>query len=245
MATAYEQFHSPPAYHGPPVVTGQLPIAQQQRKDLKFLPSLRSLARIELALALVMILFESIVDGVMASSMTFRNYVPLCTMGHGIWVGILGVIAAGLGLGAFKTSKGNKCMMIAHFVLSIICTVADGIMTIFAGSCLPAICRHMEGSYDWDSRYQKMYVVSASPETVSIGRGLLATESFLLIAAITHCRLLHLCPPVDALTDPFFSHKQHRFNSIYLSKLVRGERAASGRRILSGFDHCLNASRTG
>jgi len=146
---------------------------------------LKTLVGVEMALSIFLILFEAIIDIMVASSQSSDSPVP-CFMGSGIWVGILGVITAGLGFGAFRSMYGNKCLMVANFVMCIICAVADGIMIIFAGICLGTLPHLMRGSYEWNSIERHSIFKETSPDTVSLIRGLIALEAFILLAAIAH-----------------------------------------------------------
>jgi len=136
-------------------------------------------------LALMLFTFEAIVDGTVANSELPYRPGP-CAIGTGIWVGLLGVITAGLGFGAFRSMYGNKCLIVANFVMCIICTVADGIMIIFAGICLSSLPYLMRGSYEWNTMERHSIFKEASPDTVALVRGLIALESFILLVAIAH-----------------------------------------------------------
>jgi len=203
MGTNYQKFHNPPSYTGetgpagmeppaypfpsaPAIINGQAPFVQPPKKELKSWFSLRRLVLMELILALAMIFFESIIDGVTSTSRLLPYHPGPCSLGTGIWVGILGLITAGLGWGAFRTPHGNKCLMVANFVMSIISAVADGVMIIFAGICLGTLPWYTRGSYEYNSDIGRTIFREASAETVALGRGLMAAESFLLLAAITH-----------------------------------------------------------
>jgi len=206
MMTTYQKFQNPPPYTNmagengtiaqsnafqpnqtPQMVNAAVPSFTPQKKELKAWSSLKMLVRVEMILAILMIVFEAIMDG--AISEAEFGYGPGrfgCSLGTGVWVGVLGVIAAGLGFGAFRTSHGHKCTMVAHFVMSIICAVADGILVIFASICLSGLPYMMRGSYTWDRERGTSVFKESSPETVAMVRGLIALESFLLLAAIVH-----------------------------------------------------------
>lgn len=50
----------------------------------------------------------------------------------GIWLAVLGIVSAALGLVAFKNPyKSSKCLTISHFSMTIVATVAYGILFIF------------------------------------------------------------------------------------------------------------------
>lgn len=153
------------------------------------MPTLRRLVRVELTLALAMLFLDVIVEAVIASSHIYGPATGVCALGTGIWVGALGVITAGLGFGAFKTQYGNKCLIVANFVMCIICTVADGIMIIFASICLAHIPWALRGSYVYNSHTRMGEFQPPSAETAAMIRGVMSAEVMILLAAIAHCKL--------------------------------------------------------
>jgi len=66
-----------------------------------------------------------------------------------IWVPIIGIICAGLGLGALKRGGYNgRCLLTSHFVMCIISAIAFGIMAIHAGLVLGSVADTL-GRYSW------------------------------------------------------------------------------------------------
>jgi len=107
------------------------------------------------------------------------------------------VITASLGFGAFRTPSGNKCLMMANFVLSICCIVADFAIIIGAIVYFGLLNAYMarESFYRSERPYMaggymagEGFYRSEQPPSAEIRfvRGLKAAESLLLLAAITH-----------------------------------------------------------
>jgi len=146
------------------------------------------LVRLEMVLSLLMIILESIVTGAMNNLFQyFRSFSIFSHLGTGVWVGGLGIIAAGLGWRAFISPRGySKCLMMANFVLCIFCAVADGILIIFAIFCLHALPYMEPESYKWNTERQRFVKTESTPDTLAMAQALVACEVFLLLAAFVH-----------------------------------------------------------
>jgi len=174
--SSYEKIHEDEEASGPPSPNSTINIDKSHlepaSQECKSFPSLRRLIWVEFAFALIMILIESIIVGLMFH----YGFDGMQTTGMGIWVGILAVITASLGFVAFRTQYGNKGLMIAYFILSIFCALGDAVVIIFATTCFGKLNGYMN-SGGW---------YPPPTEMIRLARGLMAMESLLLLAAATH-----------------------------------------------------------
>jgi len=148
--------------------------------ELKLRSSSKALVWIGMAISILMIIFESIIDGVMTlDSQMYDRRIGFGVTYMGIGVGILGVITASLGIGAFRSMSGNKYLIVAHFIMSICCIAADFIMLIVA---LAGLAYFKIFIQDQSGRYSDRMTSELSAMLV----GLIALEALILIAASFH-----------------------------------------------------------
>jgi len=178
--TNYQKFQSP-NYNGDGLeltssssVDDQMPFLEPPKRELSSLLRLRRLIWVQFSMALAMICLQSIIDIVAFKS----NISVLPIIGMGNWVGIFGVITARLGFDAFRTPYGNKCTMIANFVMSILGNFGDAAVIIFTCACLAFLESYVKGN----ARGEQL----PSDDMIRLARGLMMAESLLLLAAITH-----------------------------------------------------------
>src|SRR5687768_8086672 len=101
---------------GPPLTFQTVqPESVQQKPEIKNRSSLIKLAWGLMAMAVIEFLLDVVVIIIIFQSQAPHYYYSFCSFGTGIWVGILGIITAGLGVGAFRPLDGNKCLMISNF----------------------------------------------------------------------------------------------------------------------------------
>lgn len=115
----------------------------QQSTPLKLWKVMKALVIVELILGIISFAFGAACTGYSASILTYRG---VCIDSSGIWVGILCIITAGLGIGALSIPTGHRCMLVAHFVLLIISSVGCGILIIFSSIWIDQ-CRYISQLY--------------------------------------------------------------------------------------------------
>jgi hypothetical protein len=153
--------------------------ADMEKRIIQTQRRARHLATVEMIIAAIIIVFGII--STVLSRVYWSPYLFECTAsGANIWAPILGIIAAGLGLGTFKRGgfNNNKCLLMGHFVMSIIVAVADGILIIFTSPCLAASRWMIEVAYDPECR-----IMCPPPGMVE---SIIAMQIVILLGAIAH-----------------------------------------------------------
>lgn len=146
----------------------------QPKPRTKNRQSLKNLAWVELSMSIAMFLLDII--AIVAIINGKGKPSPPCGMGTGIWVGLLGMITAGLGAGAFWNPYANKCLLVSHFVMSIIMTLADAVLIIFSVICQISLPYFLRAGQFSDA---------ATEDHIE---GMIWLEFFLLTAGVTHCK---------------------------------------------------------
>lgn len=114
--------HQPPTQQ--PTFLTENAIAEICRKS-------KILAVVEMAISCVLLLFGF--AAVIMSTQTPYWYGDVNTSGSAIWAPILGIVTAGLGLGALNRGDYSRgCLLVAHFVMCIVSALGFGIAVIFA-----------------------------------------------------------------------------------------------------------------
>jgi hypothetical protein len=149
------------------------PPSPNERQPMKGHMAMKILARILMSMSLIIFTFEIIATTIVAK---YSGPMP-CGIGMGIWSGILGIITAGLGLGAFERAKGScqKCLMVSHFVMCIIMTLADIsfiVMTTFCKVMMPQQLKYVFEGLDKESMIELLTWI----------------EFFMWSAGMTHCK---------------------------------------------------------
>jgi len=198
----YAQFHNDMAE---PTGAPPPPLCQQNHKaDAVVAECYRrsrtlTLAQMTISCAtLVLGLVTVCVAGAYSASIYDYNYsihLPTTFFGAEIWVGALGVIGAGLGLGAIRYGNyQSTCLLIAHFVMckinaiGSICLIgsASGYLGMVSNSLSYYFYRqqHPDNPY-YDLPDAATTTTQAYPlEPVATARTLLVLQAFLLLLAI-------------------------------------------------------------
>jgi len=144
--TQFEDSHSTPTVrYGPTTPTATF-ANDQDAKTLKKWKNSRRLCWVLLATALATLVLETIGAGISGVHLDWF----LVRFVIGIWLAALGVASAGLGLGAFKNPfQNSKCLTIAHFSLTIISTIAYGILFIMAARDVSRTRQGLEAFHDY------------------------------------------------------------------------------------------------
>lgn len=141
----FYDFGLEPNVLNPRIELANLPLHLPKPKMLKLWKTMKCLVCVELALGIIALIFGAACTGISASSFYYGPTV--CFEASGIWVGILCIVTAGLGIGALTVPTGRRCMLISHFVLLIISSVGCGTLTIVSSiwiSILSDIGPHSE-----------------------------------------------------------------------------------------------------
>jgi hypothetical protein len=94
------------------------------------------LARAEILLSLIIIIPDAILIFAIGSVNSHLLDPFPCGHGLGVLVGLLGLISAGFEFGSHRLNSGKKCLKVAHFLMCIVCIVADFILIVFACICI-------------------------------------------------------------------------------------------------------------
>lgn len=71
-----------------------------------------------------------------------------CFFGTAVWVGLLCLVAGGLGVVALRVPEGRKGFLLAYLVLSIFASVADGVLMIFSAIWISMNTFQLNRHYD-------------------------------------------------------------------------------------------------
>jgi len=135
----------------------------------------KRLAIVEMVISCILLLF-GIVSIILATN-DWWFWTSSCVMGTSIWAPVLGIIAAGLGLGALKYDDHSRsCLLISHFVMCIISALASGILVIFASFCIAT-------TSDWLYLHNNNFGYDPR-RTPGVMEALMAFEVFILIGAL-------------------------------------------------------------
>lgn len=147
--------------------------------------SLKILARFELTLAIFMLLLEAIILIIINQYEHGPQVSTPCGLGTGAWIGVMGIVNASLGLGALRSPNGSKCLLVSHFILSVMSAVADGVLIMFTAICLIMLPWYMRSRYDYSPLGERV-LVNEPDETVMVTQALIGVESLMLLTALTH-----------------------------------------------------------
>jgi len=139
--TSTAEISVPPATMARPIPTFTMDptLAENCRRS-------KALALIELACSCGILIFGIIAISLAATS--YPYFYGLCLLGTEIWVAVLCMIAAGLGVGALQHADYTRmCLLISHFVMCIIGAVALGILIGFSSTCIAELSRHANRDY--------------------------------------------------------------------------------------------------
>jgi len=138
----------------------------------------KRVATVEMVVSCLLLIF-GIITTILAT--TGYYWGGSCIMGTSIWAPVLGIIAAGLGLGALKYNDHSRdCLLISHFVMCIISALASGILVIFASICIASTSSWLY----YYNRYPDDYDFRHTP--TGVPEALMAFEVFILIGALTN-----------------------------------------------------------
>jgi len=130
---AYSQFDdsgTPAAHYGTTPSTGGQIISNEE-KVLKTWKNSRRLCWVLLILGIITLVLEIIGAGLSGAYLGLEEL--MARFIAGVWLAVLGVVAAALGLRAFKSSyESSKCWTMSHFVMLILASVAYIVLFLIA-----------------------------------------------------------------------------------------------------------------
>lgn len=132
--------------------------------------SMRYLVIVELLLAIIGLGFGI---ACVATYLTKDNpYANYCVEGSGIWVGVLCLVTAIVGLLALGIPTGRRCPLVAHLVLCIVCAIGCGFLLVFSSI--------------WTSSSSNILRNQTSREDKGFYIAILIFNVILIIVAIAH-----------------------------------------------------------
>jgi len=164
---------SPPPMYSP--VQPNFSVDQQMAENCR---RKKRLATVEMVISCILLLFgiTSTILGNIGYNMA--PHFSQCITGTNIWAPVLGIIAAGLGLGALRYDNYNRgCLLISHFVMCIISALAFGILIIISSFCIV-------GASYW-LRFDDYYYYRGRT-TNDVPKALIAFEASILIGALAN-----------------------------------------------------------
>jgi len=139
----------------------------------------KRLATVEMVLSCLLLLF-GIIATILATVDLFWRTAICAVVGVSIWAPVLGIIAAGLGLGALRYENYSRnCLLVSHFVMCIISALASFILVIFTCFCITGASYWIQDKQFYNSYYDR-HTPSGLTET------LLAFEVIILIGALAN-----------------------------------------------------------
>ena len=85
---------------------------------------------LQIICGVITIIFESDYMNIISSNISYESYSMPSSLGTGIWTSVLFFISGGLAIGGAHT--GNKCLVVATMVMSIISAVAAMFLIILS-----------------------------------------------------------------------------------------------------------------
>lgn len=149
----------------------------EKPKVLKLWALMKRLVLVELILAVFCLIFGSACTGTSYANIYY--FPSICIDGSGVWVGILCMVTACVGIGALKLPTGQRGMLIAHFILLLMSTIGCLVLIIISSIWIADLNHFI-------FYHQR---VTVWPEYVtSVAIALLAFNIILLITSVILCK---------------------------------------------------------
>jgi len=156
MASAYQKFENQPS-SVPPTPSELSPqqhhLIEETNMEAKNYGHSKKLAIVGMVFSCVALLFG--IMGIGFGSVTAQYCCAASSYIFAeIWVPIIGIICAGLGLGALKRGGYNgRCLLTSHFVMCIINAIAFLVLTVHAGIVFGTVADSLQ-RYSYETSYR-------------------------------------------------------------------------------------------